>query len=1320
MSGLNRYDGYQVKTFRHKIGDSTSINDDYISQVVQGPGNKLWVLTRYGWNVYDPLTEKFISNPQRFLQSIGIRAETITTIVEDRMNCFWFIAPTVGLYKYNPAENSTALFTTASKPFALFSNNVSSIAVDHAGFISIVYSEGVLDRTDKSGKTLLSRNHQLQAHAPGQSLNYNLFVDKKNDFWIYAIGAAKGVYLYQTAIGSLTAINTTTSGLRLNNNVINGITEDNKQNIWIATDHGGVNVIDRKNNKVFYLLNTETDKRSISQNSVISIYKDDLGIIWAGTYKKGLNHFHEKSLRFPLYQHKPSVKNSLKYNDVNKFVEDAKGNLWIGTNGGGLLYFDRSAGTYKQYLHDPSNSNSLSNNVIVSLCIDHEQKLWIGTYFGGLDCFDGKRFINYKHNDSDPHSIADDRVWEIFEDSKHNLWIGTLTQGLDLFDRKEKKFLHHKPGTGNSLRSGFISSIIEDRSGNIWIGTAIGVDRLDRRTGLFTHFEHIENDSKSLSHNNVIEIFEDSRGLIWIATRDGLNLFHPLQKNFSVFRREGGLADNSIATILEDANHNLWLGTAGGLSHAMVSISGENNVALRFRNYDETDGLQARQFNENAALRTRQGEMIFGGANGFNIFQPSQIKSTTISPRLVFTGFQVFNNDVQVGKAYDGKIILSQSISSSRHVTLNYDQNVFTVEFAALNFLNADKIKYAYKLEGFNGDWLTTDSKNRKATFTNLDPGNYTLKIRGTNEDGVWNENPLTLQIHILPPFWQTPYAYVLYAAAVIALLLLARNNILRRAKLKFALEQERREAHRLHELDLLKIKFFTNVSHEFRTPLSLIITPIERLVHQAPHANERKQFQLIYRNARRLLNLVNQLLDFRKMEEHELRLQKHPGDIIHFVKEVTQSFSDLAETKNISLSLHASRQGIFSEFDHEKLERILFNLLSNAFKFTHSGGAVEVFLDVLHQQEETTLQIKVIDTGIGISKEKQEKIFERFFQNDIPGSIVNQGSGIGLAITREFVKLHNGSITVESEPDKGTCFTVLIPIQPVSSEPISITKSEIIRAEENLPDPALPNTELRKGKKKTILLVEDNEDFRFYMKDNLKVYYNIIEAENGSIGWNMSLSAHPDIVVCDISMPEMNGIDLCKKIKGDKRTSFIPVILLTALTGEEQQIAGLQTGASDYITKPFNFEILLSKIRNLLSEKENFKKTYQKQVQVQVSDIPTASADEKFMQQALAVIEKNISNPEFSVEALSREMFMSRVALYKRLFSLTGKTPIEFIRSARLQRAMQLLEKTEMTISEVAYEVGFNNPKNFSKYFKEEFDVLPSTWQNERKNPKS
>lgn len=1220
LSGLNRYDGYKFKVFKHNANDSTTINDDNILDIQSGPHDKLWVSTRAGYVFYDPEKEIFNRKPQEYLSSKAINGRIID--IRGNGNGLFYIITSAGLYTLGENDAKANLIRQAGiSPFT-------SLSLDSKGAIWTVNASGKLEMYVAGN---YSRVYSKQI---SDAADYKIFIDRDDDVWVYSVDKPKGVYLVSRNGKSIRHYSTTASP-RLNTNNIYSVSQDEKGIMWLGTDHGGINLLNKKNGALSFLSSREADEKSIAQNSTPVIYKDNTGIMWVGTFKKGLSYYHESIIKFAHYRHKPVEPNSLPYDDVNRFVEDKMGNLWIGTNGGGLIYFDRRKNTFKTYRHDPVDKNTLSNDVVVSLCLDHEEKLWIGTYFGGLDCFDGKNFSNYRHSETDAASLSDDRVWEIMEDSDRNLWIGTLHGGLDLFDRKTRRFKHFRSGRNNSVKSNYINALLEDKVGNIWVGTDMGVDVLQKKTGRFIHYSASGKENGGLSNNNVLSLMEDSRGLMWIGAQDGLTLYNPESRRFQVFRSENGLSDNTVLTMLEDKSGHIWLSTTKGICELILSKR-NGDFQLRSRNYDDLDGLQGMEFNENAALRTRRGELIFGGANGFNLFTPQAIKTNRQSPVVVFTDFQLFNTSIKPGQLMEGNTILDRSITQTQHIQLNYDQNFFSIEFAALNFANAAKNKYAYMLEGFNERWFTTDSKDRKATFTNLDPGEYIFKVKAANDNGLGSQEDALLKIKILPPFWKTTTAYLLYLLAIAGFLYYLRRRGIQKLKAQFALEQERKTAQQMHELDMMKIKFFTNVSHEFRTPLALILAPLDKLLKDNPEDSAKTHLTLIQRNARRLLNLVNQLMDFRKMEVKELKLQPLEDDIISFAYESFQSFTDLAEKKNIKYSFRSTLSSFVTNFDHDKLERIFFNLLSNAFKFTSEGGQICLSLDFELQDDQTSnVAIRIQDTGIGIPIDKQEKIFERFFQHDVPGSMVNQGSGIGLSITREFVHLHLGNIRVESEPGIGSCFIVNLPLSAVS-----VNNSELIfdepsiepRLVSHLEDQQEELQEVPPGlgrKKPTVLLIEDNDDFRFYLKDNLNQFYNIIESSNGKAGWNKALAMHPDLIVSDVSMPELNGIDLCAKLRGDNRTSHIPIILLTALVGEEQVLRGIETGANDYMTKPFNFEILLSKIKNLLIRQESMRKTYQKQVEVKPSDVEVQSADERFIQQALRIIEKNISNSD-------------------------------------------------------------------------------------------
>ncbi|MFI5139759.1 MAG: two-component regulator propeller domain-containing protein, partial [Sphingobacteriales bacterium] len=1281
---------------------------------------------------------QFNSDVSPLLLSMKMPARSyVNKIVKTGTSDFWFLFSDSGIYRYNAVTRQTKHYdhNIRSSP-SLYSHTIADIAPDSKGNIWIAYSDRTIEMLDAKANKISHHSSILTREGYNDNLSFSLTIDKDNDLWLYTRYSVSGIYYYKPSTGAFRRVDEGATGVKLNTEIVNNIVQADDGLIWIATDHGGINILDKKDFKITYLQNRDDDPTSLAENSV-SLYKDNLGIMWAGTFKMGLSYYHKNIIKFPRYRHFASDPGSLSYNDVDAFVEDKLGNLWIGTNGGGLLYFNRKTGKFTQYKHDPGRKNSLGGDIIVSLCMDHDQKLWIGTYLGGLDCFDGKVFTNYRHNDQIATSIADDRIWSIFEDSSHRLWIGTFEGGLEIFDRSKKVFYH--PFSHADIRSSLISSIFEDRQGNIWTGGYIGVDVILKGGKRIVHYSRNANGVNSLIYNTVKSINEDSRGLIWIATSGGLSILDPKTNTFTSLTKENGLPGNYILNTLEDTRGTIWVSTSNGLCRVTLK-PGNGTYRFQCENFDETDGLQGREFNEHAAAKTSKGELIFGGGAGFNIFDPTSLGGTTDKPRLIFTDFQLFNKSISANEAINGHILLSKSITVTPAIVLNHSESVFSIEFAALDFFNPGKEKYQYMLEGFDEGWVNADNRTRKATYTNLDGGDYIFKVRASNSEGIWNPGYISIKIKVLPPFWKSTMAYIVYLALLIGVLFIIRQRGIEKIKRQFVIEQEKREASllieqerreaqllieqerqevkRIRDLDELKIKFLTNVSHEFRTPLSLIMGPVEKMLKISHDIEHRAQLGIIGKNARRLLNLVNQLLDFRKMEVQELKLHCTPGDIIKFVKESTLSFQDIADEKNIVLAFDTDIETLITSFDHDKIERILFNLLSNAFKFTHGGGNVSVLLSKIQTQSTEkyeTIEIKIIDTGIGIDKDKQDKIFERFFQSDLPKSLINQGSGIGLAITREFVKMHNGDITVESEPGYGSCFIVRLPL-PVNHSLLTST---------NLPD-EIENewTDVRKievekvltkpqylDKKPVVLLVEDNEDFRFYLKDNLKNIFFIIEATNGKEGWQKALSQHPDIIVSDISMPEMDGIDLCKKIKNDDRTLHMPIILLTARTGEEEQLKGLEIGANDYMTKPFNFEILLSRIRNLLTLQDTFKQTYKKQMNVQLLEETIESEDEKLFRNIVEFIEQNISNDNLSVEELSRHVNMSRGTLYKKLLTLTGKSPVEFIRSIRLKKAVYLLENSQKSISQISYEVGFNEPRYFTKVFKNEYNILPSDY---------
>lgn len=1312
MNGLNRFDGYAYKHYYMIQGDSTSLNDNYIDRLFPYPGGNMLVITRQGGNLYNFSTDRFDQRWRAYQQRIGLPDTLPLKVVEDAVGSYWFIFERIGLYRIKINESRAERIVIAEAgPKTLFTD----IALDLNDNMWLISSMGIIYKADPQTLSI-----KLYTDAISRALNqkvspgYALYPEVKDQCWVWLRNDPSGALLLKLSTNEITRyIAKTGDPYKLQNNNVTGIMSDPSGYTWITTDPGGLHLVDQRTLQLQYIPNNPEDPYSVSQDAIVSTYKDPQGLIWLGTYKKGLNYFNPNLPRFPLIKHEPTRANSLPYNDVNGFVEDAAGNIWIGTNGGGLLYYDRQKDSYKRYLAGPQ---SISSNVVVALCIDHAGKLWIGSYYGGLDCFDKGHFTNYRPDPSNPRSLADNNVWEIYEDSKHRLWVGTLRGGVHLYDSVTRDFTHYRGGP-NSLQSDYNAATIEDDHGNIWFGTSLGIDILEAATGKFHHIAAVKNKAGALSNENIYTIYQDSKKRIWVGTREGLNLYKPADGSFQAFFKNDGLPDNTIINILEDDKGYLWVSTYNGISQLKITDDG-NNVRLSCRNYNELNNLQGRDFNENAALKTRRGEILFGGPNGFNLFMPAAVEPAIPPAQVGFTGFDLFNQPVKAGEAYGGRTILSQSIVNTHEITLAYNQNVFSVEFATLDFAHTEKNRFAWRLDGFNKTWLYTDAGIRKATFTNLDPGNYLLRVRAVYDNGTLSPQEAVLTINILPPWWRTYWAFLGYIVIILLALMAARKFIVRRARARFAIEQERGEAKRMHELDEMKIEFITNISHEFRTPLSLILAPLEKLKRNSRDNEQEKNFSLIQRNVRRLLNLVNQLLDFRKLDVQEHRFVAESGEIILFIHDLCAAFMDIAEKKNIQFKFKSDIEELQMLFDHDKLEKILLNLLSNAYKFTPDGGEVNVCIKL----EETKLAsldtnqyllIEVKDTGIGIATGDLPKIFDRFYRNNIPGNVINPGSGIGLAIVKEFVQLHNGTITATSSPNEGSCFSISLPVRTNAPELISPKKSE---PWEEAMNTSSDHAELvnRPGNRPMIMVVEDHEEFRQFLTESLRDYYRVTAFTNGEEAWQFIQTEKPQLVITDVMMPVMNGVELARRIKKNKLTAGIPVLLLTAKNTEEQQVEGLSAGANDYIVKPFSLDVLLQKIKNQLNEQ---KRKPVPHLTIVSNESPAENLDHRWLQQVLTSVETNISNADFSVKDLAMSVNMSRAGLYKKMLGLAGQSPVEFITKVRIEKAGQLLVQQKLTVAEVAYEVGFTDPKYFAKTFKKETGILPSAFASSRIN---
>lgn len=1306
VNGLSRFDGYTVKTFHKMKGDSTSLPDNNVNRIYEDPQGKLWVITASGLTIFDPQTSKFSSDHPYFHRNKTLPRDNYIDCFTDKEQNFWMVHRQNGLYKILAGTDS---MVHAERGTTLLPYDIQDISIDSEGLFWILNKGIIIEIFDPKTFRVINRYSSILSQLPESANDYNLMVDRDMQAWIFLLNDDKGIYKFDSKTLSITRYNSQSAKYHLSHDNISCITTDLDGNIIIGTDHGGLNVIDRLTGETSIYQNEIGDKNSLSQNSITALFCDDENIIWIGTYKKGVNYYHPELFKFTTYTLNPSRENWLSNEDVNTFAEDLAGNLWIGTNGGGLIYFNRKHNKFTTYRHQPHNPNSLSSDVIVDMCIDHQGGLWLGTYTGGLNYFDGKNFRHYLNEPGKLLSLPNNNIWSVHEDRDHNLWIGTLGEGLARFNRETGTFIRFSPYSSTS-NSNYIMAMSEHKNGNMWFATANGVLEYNKHSGSFRQIIRNEQAVSTLSSNLALDILCDSRGWVWIATREGVNIYFPESDRYKVLGRENGLPDDNILTILEDHDGHMWLATPGGLCNLTIDNVTSDSFSFSIKNYDEKDGLHGKEFNEHAAFKTRAGELIFGGSDGFSIFQPSNLTTVLRNPAVVFSALKVQNREVEIGQSMNGRILLPKSMNDVGNIRFKHTEKTFSIAFAAINYLNPEKTLFHYKLEGFNEDWTSTDAARREVTYTNLHPGNYIFKLYASDQDNAQQSEEIALLIEVMPPFWKTKWAYSLYLVLVLALIFITIQTIIKRERNKYLIQQERLETAKTHEMDLLKLKFFTNISHEFRTPLTLILSPLDRLIKSSGEPWQKEQLKLMQRNARRLLNLVNQLLDFRRLEVQGLTLDVREGEFVAFCKETTESFSDLSESRNIKLTFSSNVNELKAAFDYDKIEKILFNLLSNAFKFTNEEGSIHVA--ILYDDTGGTdnfVHLVVKDTGIGIPVEKQEAIFERFVQNIPEGIIVNKGSGIGLSLTREFVQMHHGKIKLESVPGVGSKFTVILPVKGQAEQQGYI--EEVIAEKIEKAESPTPNMLNPEGNPCKLLLADDNPDIRFYLKDNLKADYHVIEAENGHKAWDLILNQMPDLIVSDIMMPGIDGMELCRKIKTDKRTSHIPVILLTARSGDQHIYEGLETGADDYITKPFNFEMLELRIRKLIEQRRKLRTLYAKNFDIQPSEISITSLDEKFLTKVKDLTEKNMQEPDFSVEKLSLEIGISRAHLYNKLLSLTGKTPIEYIRIMRIRRAAQLLEKSQLTVMEVAYKVGFNDPRYFTKHFKSEYNMTPSQY---------
>lgn len=1130
---------------------------------------------------------------------------------------------------------------------------------------------------------------EIQLPTSGATSITALFADEKSTLWI---GTTTGLARYSADNGFqyFKAISRSAQVTQWSGEVAH-ITRDLNGAIWFGSASGKVYRINEAGILTphsFYL-----NKATSASKLLNCLFFDHQGNIWIGTEKGAIN-LNENNNVIPFGRNylKPTGNDCDQCRYALSFTKDKAGDLLVGTDGGGLFIYDKNL-NLKQNLHQ---GNGLQDDVILSMLTDSKDITWVGTYSKGIFTYDPRssRLYPVRHLVKKDDRGAYYDVRHIREGGDGRLWIATNGGGVYVYNRKTGDIKNYRKGDNpeNAIASDFCLFTFEDSRSIVWIGTYEGLSRFDSENNGFTNFRSQRKDKNSISSNWVYCMEEDQDSNLWIGTETGLNKMTG-EGVFKQYFEAHGLPGDQINAIVPDKNGYLWLSTNNGV----VKFDPLKDF---FLNFEESEGLQHRRFIHGASFEDRQGKIHFGGVMGFNAFHPDSIRVNSYIPKIVLAKFMI--DHVEMTPHTEGSP-LKVHINEAEEVTLAHDQSSFSIEFAALNYVRSERNRFAYILEGFDKNWNYVET-NRPAIYTNLDPGKYRFKVIGSNDFGVWNAQGKELTIVIRPAWWATWWARALYLLLVLAFLYFLRRYTLISVQLKNKLWMEHFQKQKSEELHRLKVQFFANISHELRTPLSLIAGPLERLAEKVSESDE---IDIVRRNMIRLQRLVDQLMDFEKIESDKMQLNLESRDIVAFLLSVLRNFRDIACQKNITLLFESDIESLTMMTDQDKMEKILFNLLSNAFKYTSERGKIKV--SVFLSEENHTLCIAIEDTGKGIDKEDIDMIFERFYTSS-GYKDSETGTGIGLHLTHKLVELLGGKIFVESEPGEGTKFTILLPLEGLQAS----VENNGQRFEHAIYQAVTTDTQTKKSKstmdpdKKLVLVIDDNIEICNYLEYILEDEYNVVIEVNSRNGKETALAYMPDLIISDVMMPDPDGIELCRQIKNDIHLCHIPVILLTAKTARENHILGYETGADDYIRKPFDDRVLISRIKNLIRQRKQLLVHYIGSTGLANDKNSGSPLDKVFINNIMQAIRDNYKDPDFSANAIIENSGMSRSVFYKKFKALSDQPINDLIKNFRLKRAEELLLAGNLTIGEVAYATGFNDPAYFSKVFKEHFGISP------------
>lgn len=1266
--GLNRYDGYNFKVFRNNWNVDNSLINNHITVLSGDKLNRVWIGTQKGISYYsyaDAKFHKLLYSEQG--KNIPLTA-SINSIAVTSASTVFVATDEKGLFELKKGRAvAERILLKKSKNYT-----IKALCIAPSGTLWLFIKDFGLCKYDALKGEFKLVKHELKSVT-------SIINGINNSLWI---GTEQGLYQFNENTGMFSK----PKEYPEKDNIMN-LMLDKQQKLWVSTDGGGIVVFDTRFKKV-NRLSAGKEKGMLSSNSVAQVYEDKEFRKWIATLRGGINIIDQQSTQFQTIKRDAMNSNSLVNNFVLSFSEDGNRNIWIGTDGGGLSLWNRTKNTFINYVKT-SDPNSLKSNFITSILNDESNNLWVSSFNGGIDRFDKKtqKFIHYSCY-NDVKGVFDVNIWKLYQDRAKNIWAGTtkggalyrynkLTDKFDLFDNKLTD----------------IHSLFQDAEGNLWAGNYTELIKVDL----------IKKNHEYIKINFAIRsINEDSKHQLWVGTEGGgLIEFNPKTKKIKRYLQSDGLPSSSVLNILLDSKDNLWCSTYNGLSKFDVK-------AQKFKNYYTSDGLQSNQFNYNAALKLKDGAFLFGGINGFNLFYPQSIKENKRIPKIVLTDFRINNIQLDEDSGYQNK-----SIVNLKKIEIPHNLAV-SVDYAAIEFSFQEQISYAYYLEGWDRNWNYVN-KLTTAYYSRLNEGEYKLHIKSTDTEGAWSNNEKVILIKILPPWYRTWWAYGIYLVLFSATYYMFQTYRNRQRNLKHEVEITNLKMEREKDLNEKKLNFFTNISHELRTPLTLIVNPIKDILNHKEAGQEKSDLNVVYRNSRRLLSLVDQLLLFRKTESENDTLNIVKINLFKFANEIFLCFGYLAKNNNIDYTFECDNEEINIYGDRDKLEIVFFNLLSNALKFTPKGGFVKFKITTKVKE----VKIEVSDNGPGIPEGIGEKLFDKFYKVMSQESL-KMGFGIGLYLVKNFVELHKGRIYFQSKKDIGTSFFIEMPLgEPTGLQDIYSTENELTYVNELIAQEELEevqtekndvgNLELLISDLNSILVVDDNTEIVDYIRQIFQDNFKIYKASNGLEGLESCKEFLPDVLISDVNMDGMNGIELCRAIKEDSALSHIPVILLTANPTAEIRLKGIEVGAYDFISKPFDKELFTAKINGVIKNRTNLQSYFYNEITLKSDTHKVSQEDKGFLLKCISIIENNLIEDNFSVKTLASDLGMSHSNLYKKIKATSGQSVNGFVRFIRLRKAAELLINTNLNINEAAFRVGINDIKYFREQFQKLFKLTPS-----------